>query len=397
MAALFPGFPNSGAECAHSAIVSGFLPAAGALQCRAALPFRRILIASAAAAAWLLLASCGSGTDFERMAGRLRKGNPAERENAASEMHRFGQAGAAPLAAALNDRSKKVRFASIMSLCEIGPPASEAVPMLSILAFSGDDEIRLGALEAMNSISPGDSSVVAITLMLLRDPNDDLRSSAASGLGKARPFSAEMSAALVEALKDRCPDVRREAARSLGLQASFPETAVPALAGLLNDGEWEVRREAVMSLGGFGPQASSAVYAVIETYRRETEDGIRRLKSTAALTIGKIGGSASEAVNELAEGLGSEDPGLKAGCARALGVIGAPAAPAAVRLIPLLASEFAAVRYETAKSIGRIFKGQGTLEALEALRDALACETEIAVADVIKNAIEQVREAEEGG
>jgi HEAT repeat protein len=278
-----------------------------------------------------------------------------------------------------------------MSLTEIGPASRPVLGRLAVMASSAREELRFGCLEALHQIDPQDSRAQAVFLWYLLSRNDDFRLSALTGLGKVERFTDSMCRAVVCRLKDSSYQVRAEAARSLGRRRCYPDTVVPALSGLLVDEHWEVRKESLKALGLFGNKAKSAVYAVLEAFRQEEEDYFHRVRSTAAITLGRIGAWDPEVIPSLIEGLSDPEPTMRAGCARALGTIGPPAESSIPFLLDLLKSLKPGLRYEAAEALWRIAKGTERADVLKALDQAAKKETEPEILKALKRAARQVK------
>src|SRR5207302_8659418 len=92
-----------------------------------------------------------------------------------------------------------------------------------------DDEVRLAAVDALGEIGPGASDAVPLLIETCRDPNSFLRRGAATALGDIGP-DAKSAAALGELLKDKELDVRQAAAEAL---QRFGPDAKPATEPLL--------------------------------------------------------------------------------------------------------------------------------------------------------------------
>ena len=105
----------------------------------------------------------------------------------------------------------------------------------------------------------------------------------------------------------------------------FGPAGVPAIAELLNDERGDVRREASETLGKLGPEAKSAVPALIESCRT----GDYYLVDANVESLRKIGPAAVPAIAGL---LGDKEKEIRLAAARALGKMGADA----VSAVPIL-------------------------------------------------------------
>jgi len=133
------------------------------------------------------------------------------------------------------------------------------------------------------------------------------------------------------------PAVRRDAAFQLGKMGAAAKPAVPALIKALQDQDKQVWAFAIAALTELGPEAREAISALIADLSgkargsREREQRQRTLRSAYALS--RIG---AEAVPPLIVALNSDDSGVRAGAAQALGGMGAEAKES----IPALRANF---------------------------------------------------------
>jgi HEAT repeat protein len=164
-------------------------------------------------------------------------------------------------------------------------------------------------------------------------------------------------------------DTRREAAYQLNKLGAAAKPALPALIKALDDPDKQVWSFSVSAIAALGAQAKDAIPALLDDLHskksRASRDRERRqalFRSAYALT--RIG---PEAIPPLIEGLKDEDPGLRAGSAKALGGMGPAARTAIPALVENLSHSDAEVRREVVDALGLI-----GAETIPALRKALA-------------------------
>jgi hypothetical protein len=116
---------------------------------------------------------------------------------------------------ALQDARWAVRAAAADTLGDIGPPATEAVPMLTTLLKDEHWRVRRHAAEALGMVGAEDGEVVRGLTGALGDEAATVRLNAALALGKIGPPSAEAVPALTALMNDENRYVRHYAAVGL--------------------------------------------------------------------------------------------------------------------------------------------------------------------------------------
>jgi HEAT repeat protein len=145
----------------------------------------------------------------------------------------------------------------------------------------------------------------------------------------------------LEALKAPDATVRREAVQAIGGLGPEAETAVPALVEALRDDDANVRAGAARALGAVGPGARSAIPALIEAlsepgYELTVQDGLPSYVPvwfTVGSALGDIGPAA---LPDLIAAVDDEDPRVYGGAAEGLHRLGPEAKEAVGPLIKLL-------------------------------------------------------------
>jgi HEAT repeat protein len=151
-------------------------------------------------------------------------------------------------------------------------------------------------------------------------------------------------------------EVRREAAYALNALGARAQPALPALIHALGDADKQVWAQAIGAITNLGPAAQDAIPALLEGLDSRHERGRRErdrvqtiIRSAHALS--RIGAAA---IPRLIAALESDDSGVRAGAARALGGMGAVAKPAIAALRANLGHGEGDVRREIVDALGQI-------------------------------------------
>ncbi|MDN5926210.1 MAG: HEAT repeat domain-containing protein [Hyphomicrobiales bacterium] len=209
---------------------------------------------------------------------QLRKGNAAERIHAVEMLAAFSSGNAAPaLLSALDcDRSREVRIAAAISLCDLGalPPLEIVLPKIGIAGqrsrrlielFRRIPADRIGELKAyaVRSDVPafvraaaidalarmGDFRLADLFVAAMRDDSPEVAAAALRALG--RTGHPRASAILAAAMESDDWGVRSEAANAAG-RLGLADLVTP-LAGLLDDEAWTVRYAAAKAMRAIAP------------------------------------------------------------------------------------------------------------------------------------------------
>jgi HEAT repeat protein len=106
---------------------------------------------------------------------------------------------------------------------------------------------------------------------------------------------AERIPVLVRAMKESDCSLRVSAVCDLARMGPLCKEAVPALIEALDDPDWVVRVAAITALGEIGGDAREAVPALIDALDKED------VCTSAAIALGRIGKSASDATEKLTD------------------------------------------------------------------------------------------------
>lgn len=150
--------------------------------------------------------------------------------------------------------------------------------------------------------------------------------------------------------------IRRDAAYQLNRLGPAAKPVLAALIKALEDEDKQVWSSAVTALANFGPEARDAIPVLIAGMDTRGQRGrrardARQLVMRNSFALSRIG---SVAVPPLIEALKTDDAGLRAGAARALGPMGAAARDAVPLLVKNLGDGRDPVREETVTALGLI-------------------------------------------
>ncbi len=261
-----------------------------------------------------------------------------------------GEAVPAALARLISSPHPHVSQAAAEALGELGPTAQQAdVALVGGLA-DWSDGVRLACAQALGRIQPHLEVAVPALLRVLPDRVEAVREAAVASLVQLGP---EAAAPLVEALSDQ---IRAEGfvgqlrrwAEFLTQIGTIPERFGDDPRQMLNNIVWHeelimedwshlLRRSVLIVLGRLGPAvASVAVPALVHVLNDD-----RRLRQSAATTLGLLGSGASAAVPALVDLLCDEQEGVRQAVAEALDLIDPnwPTAPCTSTLIPTLVEQ----------------------------------------------------------
>ena len=201
------------------------------------------------------------------LVGLLGDENEAVGLNAAYALAHVGEAGIAPLVAAMRgDDGENVDDAR----CFIDQGEKSELEMVARNAAHGLVAAGLPALPAL--------------LDCAREGGPRVRKYALFALGELDTDDAETIDALVAGCRDEDPAVRLNAVEGLGLKKGTP-AAAEALATALFDDDDEVRFNASLALARLGPAAAPVIDALVESLR----DGNRYTMGYAVEALERIG------------------------------------------------------------------------------------------------------------
>jgi HEAT repeat protein len=268
----------------------------------------------------------------------------------AQALARIGSAAIPPLQTALESKDAQQRAGAARAIGAMGPAASVAVPALVKNLGDGSDEVRQGSAEALGQIgAPAKSAVVAAlgdadakrragaalalaqlgsaakdtapTLIPILEKEQDpaARMAQITALPKTGPDRERGVPLLVAAATDPDDTVRHVGINALAAARALHPDAVPALAGLLKNSDPAMRQRAAHVLGRLGPDAASALPALVDAALASNGDDV----FTDALTQ-----NGPAALPALLSALKDAKPAANAWIFRTLRGFGAAAVPA---------------------------------------------------------------------
>lgn len=234
------------------------------------------------------------------------------------------------LVKALRDPEVGTRWRAAVSLCQLGPEATEALPALAEATHDATTAVSDAATAAYRAISGG------------APPEEEVAKGAP--VASSRPTAA----GLLGALRDKDTFARWRAAVALGELGPEAAEATAALIEGLEDEDDNVRSAAAVALGKIGPAARPAARALTAAL---TDDDDQVFRAHVARALGRMGPGAKEAVPGLIAALCEEEVAVREEIAEALVAIGPAAVPA---LMEALQDDDARVRFEAATALTRL-------------------------------------------
>ncbi|CAN5200719.1 hypothetical protein BH11PLA2_BH11PLA2_51050 [soil metagenome] len=210
---------------------------------------------------------------------------------------------------------------------------SAAVPDLVGALNRADPFIRAGSAAALGSIRPRPPEVLPALLGAVKDSAPLVRQSVAGGLSGMRQHADKILPPLLMLATDPEAEVRAPAVRALAKLYRTPGPAFVAVIAALKDKDEMVRSTAVGAMWTAGPVVATAVPALTEALRDSRDSQFQVL---VAMTLGRVGPLAKDAVPQLLVALKGKDENLVKAAASALGEIGPAAKDAVPRLLGLL-------------------------------------------------------------
>ena len=187
------------------------------------------------------------------------------RELTCEALAEIGPAAIPSLVDALEDTSEGVRTCAAIALTRIKP---EGVDVLIQQLENHKPYVRSYAAWALSGVGAEASPAVSTLAKLLGDKDPEVRKYSAAALREIGQKAEPAVPALIAALSDEHPPVRVIAETTL---TRIGPPAVSALIGKLRDEDEVVRRAAVNALGKMGADARSAVPALRERLKDESD------------------------------------------------------------------------------------------------------------------------------
>ncbi len=248
-------------------------------------------------------------------------------------------------------------------LPEIVP--AEPAPLIALgeSAKDGDAKVRAAALRSLHDVgmktnftaSPELSATLA---RALDDPSPEVRTQAAAAIAHSGPILDQFYPELIRHA-DHDPDkgVRDMCAAVVSLQSGprqpqVTRAMIPVLIDALSTRESQLRHSVCRVLVDFGPDASSAIPALIHTLQQFTEKDVDNDESCDVIKalgdLAKGSPRTTEVVAMVAKCLKSGNAFVRSQAVSALGNFGPAAVPAIPELIRLLREAIASERLDLA-------------------------------------------------
>jgi HEAT repeat protein len=186
------------------------------------------------------------------------------------------------------------RRAAAKALAESGPDAKPAVPALTRALKDKDLFVRRFAAQALGAVGPGAASATPALSAAVNDRRQEVQEAAVIALGKiGAPAVTTLSAVVKDPSAN--PAVRRRAAEALGAIGPDARSAVPALVAALKpvknnptDKDSDIRAEVATALGQIAGPADKKVIDTLTAITTDKKERNRTLKSAAGEALGKI-------------------------------------------------------------------------------------------------------------
>ncbi len=165
------------------------------------------------------------------------------------------------------------------ALGQIGPPASQAVPVLGRAIAATAVDVRRPAIDALGRIGPEARDAVPAIIAEVDLPKDHInyaplahfRRLAARALGRIGPDASQAIPILQQALANEDHVYRVEAALALWRIARYPR-ALETMETVIRENNAEGPYEAVMAIPELGPAAKEAAPTLVATLKHENPD-----------------------------------------------------------------------------------------------------------------------------
>ena len=223
----------------------------------------------------------------EALVKLLESSDEAIRRVALQAVERMGEAQLAQAVPALIAMAEDVnedppyRGRAIRAIAKLREAGREATDTLCALARNDADlNVRRAAFYAITRVAPVADAERFFVERVADDPHADLRRLAAKWLGQVAVTESAL-AALIQTFRDPDPPVRDEAVAAL---VEIGRPAVKTLVEALDAKDVEVRRHAALTLGKMGPLAIEAMSALIERLK-DPDERTRELAAAAVRLI----------------------------------------------------------------------------------------------------------------
>lgn len=190
---------------------------------------------------------------------------------------------------------------------------AEMLPLLLELADDRDVEVRRAVLRAIRGNSEMREQALPLLRRKLRDEDSVCRIHAAWAIWTSAKDRAAIDVALHEA-EDRTSQARRDALSLIGDACEDLPELFESILVYENDPDARVRVEVMYAMSAFGAKG-------LPILQRGLEDPYKRVRQTAATTLGDLGSGAKPALPALERRLGDSDFFVRCTVRRAIRLI----------------------------------------------------------------------------
>ncbi len=288
----------------------------------------------------------------------LRSQATADRLKAARDLGRLGWLArdAMPaLVVSLSDTDAKVREAAAQAIGQMGP---DSLPTLAEMLGHSDKYVRRHAVWSLGKLGPLARSLLPALCESLKDSDPRTACGAAQTLGNMGGDGADAVLSLAEAMRGTNIVLCRLAAKAL---SQIGTAALATLIAHLQHSDPFVRGESALALGWMGPTARSAV-PFLANIVRGSRAALTRTPPPRRVEVTEEELGASDSPTPTQSLVDPPDPGTpeescRIHAAQALGRIGGPAKPALDDLREAVRSGPTGLRHAAELSIRQIEGG----------------------------------------
>jgi HEAT repeat protein len=243
----------------------------------------------------------------------------------------------------------------------VGAAAKAAIPTLLNVLTDPDAALRQASATALAQMAPDSIPVLAGAL---KDPRVEVRYSALEALFQAGGQAVPALPALIDAWKDGDKGLRLRVGDLLVQFQGAAAPAAPAVIQSLGESDRDIRLKACEVLGHCGGNRAAAVPILMQILGKDPD---KDLRARSAWVLGQVGPQAKSAVAALIDAGKDTDREVRLLALEALGRVGADPKAIAPVALAALADPDKAVRIHAAEIYGRSnpFGGGPTVELFE--------------------------------
>jgi HEAT repeat protein len=273
---------------------------------------------------------------------------------AGNALRMMGELAVPDLILLLRDENVLIRSRAALVLGNIGIPAESAIPDIIPLLSDKDQQVQRMAFIALGGI--GESAIPVLT-PLLKDRNELIRQ---GGMESLKVMGEPAIPVLVALLNDddkwlrfEAVGILRDMPNSIDVTGKVKEpkrSVIPALVPLLKDKSSRIRSQAAIALGRMGRPGQSVILSLLPFLNDEDAS----VRANMALAFGNMGESHVTTIQNLRSLVRSEDASVRSDAVSALEEIEGFAKVVIPHLIPLLKDQNITVRTRTILALASI-------------------------------------------